>query len=69
MSYDLGCFAECLECELCESGIPNGDDDEGPEPEPPDLDPPSDFYDRDHDGDGVPDWADPDWGPDPDEDD
>jgi len=54
MSYpDLGCFAECLTCELC------GD-------LPREFDPfslPSDFLD-----DGVPNWADPNWGPPPDDD-
>lgn len=60
MSYDLGCFAECLECELC--------DDWNAEPGAPLPGVPPDFYDHDHDGDGVPDWIDPDWGPDPDDD-
>lgn len=56
MSYpDLGCFAECLECEICDEPLDLGDDD-------PDID----YDEGDSDGDGVPDWADPDWGPDPD---
>lgn len=52
MSYpDLGCFAECLVCELCD-GV------DGPGIVPPAI--PDDFYDR-----MLPDWADPDWGPPP----
>lgn len=48
MSYpDLGCFSECLECELCDDGF-----------DLLDLDIPYDFFD-----DGIPDWADPNWGP------
>ena len=48
MSYpDLGCYGECLTCELC------GD-------LPRDFDMPPDFL-----GDGVPNWADPSWGPPP----
>ncbi|TAH35249.1 MAG: hypothetical protein EYC70_13515 [Planctomycetota bacterium] len=55
MSYlDLGCFAECLSCELCDEGLPEDDLD---------LDVPDDFYDSDGLGD---DWfTDP---PDPAED-
>lgn len=60
MSYpDLGCFAECLTCELCDDTDPFDDDFD-----------PFDFgniYDGDADGDGTPDWADPDWGPEPSE--
>jgi hypothetical protein len=60
MSYpSFGCFAECLTCELCEGSWPSGSDD--------DFDPFAlgNPYDGDADGDGVPDWADPDWGPEP----
>ena len=59
MSYpDLGCFAECLTCELCETGLG-----------PPSWDP--DAFDVDLFPDSVPDDSDPfdlgDWAP-PDED-
>lgn len=55
MSYpDLGCFAECLECDLCEDDKDDIDL----------FDIPDDFFD-----DGTPDWLDPDWGPPPDPDD
>lgn len=57
MSYpDLGCFAECLTCELC---------DESASDEEIDLFDFGDMYEGDADGDGTPDWADPDWGPEP----
>jgi hypothetical protein len=50
MSYpDLGCFAECLSCELC-----GGD-------KPINLFPSWDDMDEIF----GPDWADPDWGPEP----
>lgn len=59
MSYpDLGCFAECLTCELCDDPGALDDDDL-------DLFDFGNIYDGDADGDGVPDWADPDWGPEP----
>ena len=55
MSYpDLGCFAECLTCELCETGLG-----------PPSWDP--DAFDVDLFPDSLPDDSDPfglnDWAP------
>ena len=60
MSYpDLGCFAECLTCELCETGLG-----------PPSWDP--DAFDVDLFPDSVPDDSDPfdlgDWAPPPEDD-
>lgn len=55
MSYpDLGCFAECLRCELCDQNWLNGDDI--------DLDLPDDYDDGWNDDFGLGDWE-----PDPDE--
>lgn len=49
MSYpDLGCFAECLTCELCETDDDPDDSDEI------DLDLPDDYYDPEWDNDS--DW-------------
>lgn len=65
MSYpDLGCFAECLACELCDD---SASDDDAPGGDDGGFDPFDfgDMYEGDGDGDGVPDWADPDWGPEP----
>ena len=40
MSYpDLGCFAECLECELCEQGLDGGEDPDLFPDDLPDTDP------------------------------
>ncbi|MCX4240481.1 hypothetical protein [Paraliomyxa miuraensis] len=55
MSYpDLGCFSECLQCELCQQLLDEDDD--------LDLDLRNDYLDDSH---GTPPWADPDWGPEP----
>lgn len=53
---DLGCFAECLDCELCDEPL---EDDEL------DLFDLGEIYGGD---DGIPNWSDPDWGPEPAED-
>ncbi len=55
MSYpDLGCYAECLECELCDDNPFENDDDD------------IDLFDFDDDFDPGNPWDDPDfWDPDP----
>lgn len=51
MSYpDLGCFAECLECELCPKERP---------PEPPDLGLPDDYHDPSWGDDPFDGWDEP----------
>jgi hypothetical protein len=58
VSYpDLGCFAECLTCELCDSP-----GDIGLEPPVPDLTPDFDAFDSDYPGEdpfGLGSWSPP----------